>query len=164
MVHANDTRLEPRAVALGATSSPANAEVLGAVWDLVESMMRSRQAAAGAAPSQAVLIKLVKLGPTRVCDLAAEIRLDQSTVSRHLANLVDQGLVERMSDPTDRRAHLMSITDAGTEAARAAIAARVARLERVLADWPDHDRAEFARLLNTFTTQLDTQISEGARP
>ena len=155
MMHA--LLLTPRDVAREAASSPSHADALSAVWDLVEAIGRSKQAAVGASPSRAVLIRLAKLGPTRVTALAAALGLDQSTVSRHLASLAEQGLVERDVDPADRRAHRMAITPTGYAVAREAVAARVAMFEQVIADWSEADRATFARLLTAFTTTLNDQ-------
>ena len=161
MVHASKS-LIPRDVALQAASSPANAEVLAALWDLFMTMSRVRATRLGTAPGASVVITLAKLGPMRVCDLAAELHLDQSTVSRHLAPLCEQGLVQRTPDPADRRAHVMQATDAGMDLARESIAARVAMLEALVADWTDADRHEFARLVTAFTTTLDQHTPEGA--
>src|SRR4051794_25994187 len=48
-----------------------------------------------------LLAKLVHLGPRRSGELAAELCADPSTVSRQVATLVKQGLVERQADPED---------------------------------------------------------------
>ena len=162
MVHASES-LDSRDLAVQAASSPANAEVLAALWDLFMTMTRVRATGLGTAPGTSVVIRLAKLGPMRVCDLAAELHLDQSTVSRHLAQLCEQGLVERTPDPTDRRAHVMRATDAGTAMARESITARVAMLEGLIADWSDTDRHDFARLITAFIQKLEQHIPEGVR-
>ena len=54
--------------------------------------------------SYAVLLHVVDHGPTRASDIVEHLALDKGAVSRHLAQLEQLGLVERTSDPDDRRA------------------------------------------------------------
>lgn len=161
MVHAM-TEGDLRALAAQAASTPANAQAVAALVDLVETIVRNRRAAATSAPTTAVLIKLAKLGPARVGDLAAELHLDQSTVSRHLANLDEAGLIARTVDPTDRRAQLAGLTAAGWAQVQAAVATRVQVMEQVLDDWTDADRLALAELLTRFTHRL-SHLTEGIR-
>ncbi|WP_204334624.1 MULTISPECIES: MarR family winged helix-turn-helix transcriptional regulator [Micromonospora] len=92
-------------------------------------------------------------------DLAERTRLDPSTVSRAVAALVADGLVERRADPADRRASQLTVTDAG----RAALAdtrdwyARV--LTRALADWPPDEVAALSAALGRFTRDLEVALA-----
>ena len=52
-------------------------------------------------------------GPCRVTALAEVARVDASVVSRQIAHLEKIGLVERLPDPADGRAHLVSISAEG---------------------------------------------------
>lgn len=52
-------------------------------------------------------------------DLVDRTRLDASTISRSVAALVADGLVERRPDPTDKRATFLAVTPAGREIGRA---------------------------------------------
>ena len=63
--------------------------------------------------SSGALAMLAKCGPIRSGDLAKELFLDQSTVSRHIAHLEASGLVEKVADPDDRRATQLHLTDLG---------------------------------------------------
>ena len=162
MVHAMTTEADLRALATRAASSPANAQAVAALLDLVETVVRNRRAAATSAPATAVLIKLAKLGPARVVDLAAELHLDQSTVSRHLANLDEAGLIARSTDPTDRRAHVAGLSPAGWAQVQDAVTSRVQVMEQVLDDWSDDDRLALADLLTRFTQRL-AHLTEGTR-
>lgn len=74
----------------------------------------------------------------RVGALAAELDITQATTSDALATLAGRGLVARTSDPGDRRATVVTLTDAGTELAWT-IAGDLARL------LPDADRDRAAR-------------------
>ena len=54
-------------------------------------------------------------GPRRVSDLAGCVHSDVSTVSRQVTGLVTHGLVEKVPDPQDGRAQVLSLTPrAGT--------------------------------------------------
>src|SRR3954468_4566417 len=63
-----------------------------------------------------LLFPLHRLGPLRQSALADLVHADPSTVSRHVATLVDQGLVRRVADESDGRASRLVITDAGHSA------------------------------------------------
>jgi DNA-binding MarR family transcriptional regulator len=52
-------------------------------------------------------------GPVSVKDLADSLGLDHSTVSRLLGELEEDGLVERGSDPDDRRRRTITLTPLG---------------------------------------------------
>src|ERR1035437_8751303 len=63
--------------------------------------------------SLAVLHETRRLGTFRPSDLAAQMRLDLSTISRHVRSLEQQGMVQRPADPDDARAQRISITACG---------------------------------------------------
>lgn len=59
-----------------------------------------------------LLSHVLKLGPIRPGDLAAEMKMDASTLTRNLRPLVDVGWVT-LEAGTDARSRLVHITDAG---------------------------------------------------
>jgi DNA-binding MarR family transcriptional regulator len=61
-----------------------------------------------------LLSYIVKLGPIRPSDLAAEMRVSPSTLTRNLRPLVDAGLVEVLPG-ADARSRLVSVTPEGRE-------------------------------------------------
>ena len=61
-----------------------------------------------------LLSYVLKLGPIRPGDLAAEMRVSPSTLTRNLRPLVDAGLVEISPGP-DARSRLVSVTPAGRD-------------------------------------------------
>ncbi len=97
-----------------------------------------------------LLIRLAVDGPRRATDLAADTLLDLSTVSRQIRSLVERGLVERRPDPEDRRGALLSPTTDGLAAVERYRAQRDRKMAEALAQWPDRDRRELARLLARF--------------
>jgi DNA-binding MarR family transcriptional regulator len=61
-----------------------------------------------------LLSYVVKLGPIRPVDLAREMKVTPSTLTRNLRPLVDAGLL-RQERGADARSQLVSVTDAGRE-------------------------------------------------
>ena len=76
--------------------------------------------------SVATLSTLVRRGPRRVTELAASEGVAQPSMTALVTALERDGLVERQPDPRDKRAALVSITEAGRE--------YVARRRRIGAD------------------------------
>ena len=68
--------------------------------------------------SRAVLEHLAMAGPLTIGEAAAHLSRAQSVVSEIVSHLVDQGLLERETDPADRRRTLIWLTPAGQEALR----------------------------------------------
>lgn len=93
-------------------------------------------------------------------DLARAEGVDPSTMSRRLASLAARGLITREPDPADRRASLLTLTAAGSEAVERERARRVALITDALDGWEEHDRAELARLLSHLTDTLEARRSQ----
>lgn len=111
-----------------------------------------------------LLDQLVISGPMRAAALAECTFTDPSTVSRHVAALVRDGLVERRADPIDGRASLLVITDAGLRTVEEKRNRRTEWLTEMLEPWPAQDRAEFARLMEKFTLAMESQPPVSAAP
>lgn len=102
---------------------------------------RARSEGDSVDPSQAaVLYSLACRGAMRLGDLAESLRLDASTVSRHVHQLDDQGLVHRIPDPADRRASIVDVTEPGRAALRLTFDQRRSVLTDALAQWSAADR------------------------
>ncbi len=99
-----------------------------------------------------LLFPLTRLGPLRQSALADAVHADPSTISRHVAVLVEQGLVRRVADETDGRASRLVVTGAGRAALEILRSEREAHLERVTAGW---DEADLATLTTLFGRLLD---------
>ncbi len=102
-----------------------------------------------------VLAKLASLAPIRLSDLSAALELDPSTVSRHVKTLWHAGLVGRESDPGDRRAALLTPTDAGREALEASRRLRLQALADAMAGWPEAERTLLVELLERLVAEGD---------
>ena len=69
--------------------------------------------------SLSTLATLEMTGPRRVTDLAASEGVMQPSMTALVSTLERSGLVERRSDPSDRRVALVALTSDGTEYIRA---------------------------------------------
>ena len=108
-----------------------------------------------------VLLRL-REGPTRQHVLAAEFGLAPHSITDIVDALERQGLAERRPDPTDRRAKLVAITDAGEAALNVANATRERLLTQVFGALSGADRATLLRLLDSLdeaAKQLTSHVS-----
>ncbi|MDF3291573.1 MarR family winged helix-turn-helix transcriptional regulator [Streptomyces silvisoli] len=84
---------------------------------------------------------LAEHSPARVGDLAVWQRLATSTVSGLIGQMINSGLVARAVDPADRRASVVTLTDAGHAQLAAWVEAHEQRLDRALTSLNARDRA-----------------------
>jgi DNA-binding MarR family transcriptional regulator len=94
-----------------------------------------------------VLRAVAEQPSVRLGDLARQLGLDTSTVSRHVKGLQGAGLVGRSGDPGDGRVARLELTDAGAEALGRLRRARHQFFAEILVDWPQGDRELLAPLL-----------------
>ncbi len=92
--------------------------------------------------------------PSTVTSLTAVLGVDQPRASKLVARATDQGLLRREADPRDGRRCLLVLTTAGHALLESVHRFRRGVFERAMADWPDRDRADFARLLTRFVGAL----------
>ncbi|MFF4978140.1 MarR family winged helix-turn-helix transcriptional regulator [Streptomyces sp. NPDC001083] len=120
---------------------------------------------------QILMSVLVKHGPMRVKKLAELVDSDPSTVSRHVAQLVRDGFLEKRSDADDGRAFQLVATDKARRSVADRTRSRDAHYEEMLHAWDDHDREKLATLLvrfiddfETYKTALAAKDWKGFRP
>ncbi|MEO3937503.1 MarR family transcriptional regulator [Dermatophilaceae bacterium Soc4.6] len=88
--------------------------------------------------------------PQRVSSLAESIHSDISTVSRQVTHLVAVGLVEKIHDPDDGRAQLLSLTPRGRHVIDEVVTRRGEWFEQMLAEWSEQDATDFLTHLDRF--------------
>jgi DNA-binding MarR family transcriptional regulator len=79
--------------------------------------------------------------------MTEQLSMDSNTGVLVLNDLEDLDYVERRRDPTDRRRHIVDITDAGLEALERAEAAQGSIEDEILGGLSDAERVTFRRLL-----------------
>ncbi|CAM4038587.1 MarR family winged helix-turn-helix transcriptional regulator [Kibdelosporangium persicum] len=108
--------------------------------------------------SMLLLGALRQIGPVRSNALAEAVYSDPSTISRQVAGLVRDGLIERRADPADGRASLLAVTEKGRDLLEARHHQRSCSLARMLAHWPAEDRERFVELLERFLADHERNI------
>jgi DNA-binding MarR family transcriptional regulator len=93
-------------------------------------------------------------GPQRPGALAELSHADPSTISRQVAELVRRGLVRREPDPSDGRASLLAITEAGREVCEQVRKLRRDLLAAAVTGWTDDELGMLASLLGRFNGAL----------
>jgi DNA-binding MarR family transcriptional regulator len=93
-------------------------------------------------------------GPMRVSDLSARMGLDNSTVSRIIAQLTDFQYVEKQKDPIDGRVLHVKLAVHGEEVLHKACAAKQLLLEKATNSWSGEDRIIMSELMERLSASL----------
>jgi len=102
-----------------------------------------------------LLSAVAEKGPMRASALASCVQSDLSTVSRQVAVLVGEGVLERRADPVDGRASLLVVTEEGRSVVAAHEHARAEFFTDVFDGWDVEDLRTFGSLLARFTAAYD---------
>jgi len=102
-------------------------------------------------------------GPSRLSAVAEKCGFDPSTASRQVAALEQAELLERETDPDDRRAILLKTSPKGKQLLQRLEVGRRKRIERILEDWPTEDIATFTRLLARLNEATERHHEQNAR-
>jgi DNA-binding MarR family transcriptional regulator len=135
-------------------SDPVIDSLLQAIYRTVQQIKQTVHADPVERAAIVILSRLKANGSARLSDLAADLMLDISTVSRQARALEDRGLVSRTEDPHDRRAVRLDLAPAGREILAAAWARRHDWLAESLADWSAEDRIALTAMLTRFADAL----------
>lgn len=111
-----------------------------------------------------ILCLLEDTGPQRLGHIAAEFRLDPSTITRQVQSVVQLGLATKTTDPADRRASILSLTGAGRTAVRTAREVRQRHLDLLLADWTPEEREHFLGALTRFNATIARWLDAPPEP
>ena len=109
-----------------------------------------------------LLFPVGRCGPLRQSALAELTHIDSSTISRHVADLVAQGLVTRLPDPADGRASLLALTSEGSAAMASMRRERDERASEALSGWATEEITAFTAALARYTDDLAALL--GAPP
>jgi DNA-binding MarR family transcriptional regulator len=90
----------------------------------------------------------------RASDLVGDLFVHKSTISRAVSTLEQLGLIDRVTDPKDGRAQVLTVPKEAAERIKIFLERSYAKLEEVLADWT-------AEEITTFLDQL-TRLNDAA--
>jgi DNA-binding MarR family transcriptional regulator len=102
-----------------------------------------------------VLEHLSRHGECRQTELIGALGSEKGAISRAVQQLVDLGLVARVPDPDDGRAHQIAITAEGTSRLDGVVTARRASYAERLADWTPEEIAGFVATLARYNAALE---------
>ena len=97
----------------------------------------------------------------RLSALADRLGIDISTASRHIHSLQQKELVRRATDPADRRAANLSLTEAGREVLTKVHDARCRLIERVVSEWEEDEVERLADLMGRLGHGLGEVLAPG---
>jgi len=86
--------------------------------------------------------------------VAEHLGVDPSRASRMVADAIRGGYVRRVASQVDGRRMGLELTGAGRKLLKTTSSFRRRVFSKVMANWPETDCAEFARLLTKFTEPL----------
>ncbi len=94
--------------------------------------------------------------------IMSALRLTSGTVSLRIEKMVDRGLVTRAADPTDARASIVTLTEAGADLFDQVAPEHLANEARLIASLPEPQRDALAQTLRTIL--VDIEQPDEARP
>jgi DNA-binding MarR family transcriptional regulator len=122
-----------------------------ALFTVTRGLERGRRRNRDAA-SLAVLGVVASGEAIRPSDIAAEMQVDQSLVTRQVRALEEAGHVQVSADPSDGRSCLITLTDLGTEEWRRLTEIGLRRFSKFVAGWTSEDVRTLTELLWRFET------------
>ena len=102
-----------------------------------------------------IIVRLSATVPVTINELARQLSTDKGWVSRSLRALEQRGLVRRAPHPTDTRATLVYLAEAGEELQRRIFPVAKAHDDRLLEGL---DRCEIQRLLDALTERTEAAL------
>lgn len=97
-----------------------------------------------------VLVVLATRGSERPSDLAVQLGVAASSITRMADRLVRKKLIKRRLRPDNRREYRLEITDAGQAIVDAVTSARRREFRRLLKRIPEHHREQLLHTLTEF--------------
>jgi DNA-binding MarR family transcriptional regulator len=102
---------------------------------------------------------LERLGPVRTNELADELHLDASTVTRQVTALVAGGFVARRPDPADGRSSTLVLTADGRRIMGVVERDRRVLLLELFNDWAEGERRDLGRVLTKLNVSLGERVA-----
>lgn len=121
-------------------------QMVGALFGLIGSIQRA-QKGNGPANRLALLQMIAAHGQIHPSKLAEELEVNQSSITRQVQILEDEGDVMVSADPGDLRACIIQLTDAGHNNLNELSAIGLGRFSKFVANWDAEEVRTLTRLL-----------------
>jgi DNA-binding MarR family transcriptional regulator len=104
----------------------------------------------------ATLARLIKPGEKgiRASDMSRELQITRGGITHILNELEESGLIERITDPSDRRGVLVRLTEKGQKSMEDSYKSAISRLEGLSIFLGESDSQELIRILSRSITYL----------
>ena len=102
--------------------------------------------------------RVEKTGEPTVGTIAEVLYLDPSRASRITAEMVTKGVLRRKASQADARRTILAITALGQRLITEIQAQKQAVIKDIIADWPDADIENFARLFDKFASGFEQRF------
>lgn len=103
------------------------------------------------------LLEIEKNSEISVSELANNLSLDKSTVSRTVEGLVNISLVDRVIPKENRRMAQINLTDSGKQVCGTINYSNDTYIEAVLKDFSGEEKKEFLRLFEKLTKNMSVE-------
>lgn len=97
-----------------------------------------------------LLVTIERFGPLGVVDLANRVGRDYTTVSRQVKKLETAGLVQKTSNPEDRRVSAVSVSEAGKAMTGKIDVARQQMMNARFENWTEQEVQDLFRLVEKY--------------
>lgn len=114
-------------------------------------------------PQLRILVRIATRGPQTSGDIATELGVHPSNATRTAEKLVRAGLIERQSNPDDRRYVRLTLTPEGERLVERVIQHRRDAIAAVLQAMPEDERVAAARAFDAFARAAGVEPSDDGR-
>jgi DNA-binding MarR family transcriptional regulator len=130
-----------------------------ALFTVMEGIKRATRKSPAA--SRLTVLQIVASSPgIRPSEIAAELGLNQSSISRQIQGLESRGYVAVAPDLKDQRAHRLTLTDSGQDTMAELTKFGLNRFAKFVADWDAEEVRTLTRLLTKFE-ESKTAVARG---
>src|SRR5512141_608903 len=102
-------------------------------------------------PQFSILMQLHHKGPCGMSGVSAGYEITPAAISQLVDKLVQSGLIQRVEDPSDRRAKLLSLTGKGREFVQHGIEERYRWVDQLADKLTAEERAQISEALDIMT-------------
>jgi DNA-binding MarR family transcriptional regulator len=117
----------------------------------------------GHSPLEVELLRaIVEAGEIRSSDLANQLFVTKTSISRYVNGMLDEGLLIQRRDPSDGRATLLRVSASGRREFEEREARRSAVIQELCQDWPAKDVTELTTLLKRLNDGVQSALTRSA--
>lgn len=152
---------EPTGQAARPDGAPRLADALVQFAHLIDHLFADASRANGLTPQQAQLLCELIPGPVGMTELTGVLHVERSTLTGLVDRVERRGLVQRVRDPTDRRAIQIALTATGGRLAMQSYGAVTAKVDELTGGVAPENAARLAAIVAGILADNATPILSG---